>query len=70
MIVGVVDGLSRVGGGQVLGVLLAINVVERGTVDDEMGRFVYKRSGPGVGTIVGDVPEGTAEINLSKIVGN
>ena len=70
MIVGVVDGLSRVGGGQVLGVLLTINVVERTTVDGEMGRFMYKGSGPGVGTSVGDVPEGTAEVNLSKLLGN
>ena len=69
MIVGVVDGLGRVGARQVLGVILTVNVVEGGTVGGEVGRLVDKCSGPGVGTSVGDVPKGTAEVDNSELVG-
>jgi len=69
VIVGVVDGLGWVGACQVLGVILTVNVVEGGTVGGEVGRLVDKRSGPGVGTSVGDVPKGTAEVDNSELVG-
>ena len=51
-----------------LGAILTVNVVEGPTVFGEVGRLVDKRSGPGVGTSVGDVPEGTAEVDNSEVV--
>ena len=69
MIVGVVDGLRRVVCGQLFGVILTVNVVEGGTVVGEVGRLMDERSGPGVGTSVRDVPEGTAEADNSEFVG-
>ena len=68
MIVGVEDGLGWVGFGQVLGIGLTVNVVFSATVDGEVGRFVDKCSGLGVGTGVGGAPEGTAEVDRPEFV--
>ena len=69
MVVGVIDGLRRVGVGQVLSVILSVNVVQGSTVGSEVGRLVDECSGPGVGTRDEDIPEGTAEVNLSEFIG-
>jgi len=68
--VGVEDGLSWLGVRQVLASLLAVSVVLGTTVGGEMGGLVDKRPGLGIGTSGGCVPEGTAEVNRSKLVGD
>ena len=69
VIVGVEDGLSLIAEGQILGFTLAVNVVMSSAVDGEVGRLVDKRSGLGIGTDGGGLPEGTAEVDLSKLRG-
>jgi len=44
-------------------------MVAGATVEGEVGSLVNQRSGPGIGTDVACVPEGTAEVDNSKIVG-
>ena len=68
MTVGVEDGLSRIVDGQVLARGLTGCVVSSATVDGEVGRRVYKRSGLGIRTSVGGAPVGTAEVDLSILV--
>lgn len=69
MVVGVEDGLGWVGPSQVLGRTLTINVVTGATIDGEVGRLVNERSRPRVGTSVGGIPEGSAEVDQSELVG-
>lgn len=69
MIVGVVDGSGWVVGGQGFGWVLTVDVIEGATVGVEVGRLVDKCSGPGVSPGVGHVPESTAEVDLSEVVG-
>ena len=69
MIVGIVEGRIWVLDGQVLAVILTVNMIEGGTVDGEVGRLVDECSGPGIGTNIVYVPESTAEVDLSEIVG-
>ena len=69
MTVGVVDRLGYVTDSQVLTRSLTILVVLGATIDVEVGRFMYKRSGLGIGTGVGGAPEGAAEVDLSESVG-
>lgn len=68
MIVGVEDGRGWVSFGQVLGISLTMNVVFGVTVGIDAGSLVDKRSIPGVSTSVGDIPEGTAEVDRSVFV--
>jgi len=70
VIVGVVGGLRRAGFGQLLGLIDTVNVVEGATVFVEVGSLVDKCSGPGVGASIREVPEATAEVDLSELVGN
>jgi len=67
--VGIVDGPIRVTDGQALAGGLAVGVITGATIDGEVGGLVDKRSGLGVGTGVGGVPEGTAQVDLSELVG-
>jgi len=60
------DGPRWAAGGQILGVSPTVNVVEGATVDDQAGSLVNSRSGLGIGTGFGGVPEGTAEVDNSK----
>ena len=70
MTVSVVDGHSRVTDGQALAGSLAISVIVGATVDGEVRSLVDKRSGLGIGTGVGGIPEGTTEVYPSESVGN
>ena len=65
MTVGVVDSLRRVTGSQALAGRLTISVIVSAAVGGEVGRFVDKRSGLGIGTGVWGVPESAAQVNLS-----
>ena len=56
--------------GQCLGIFLTENVVYGGPVHDEMGRLVDKRSSLGIGTAVGELPEATADVDDSELIGN
>ena len=67
--VGVVDGLGRVANSQTLTGGLTISPVIGTTVNSEVGGLMNKSSGLGVGTNVWSVPEGTAQVNLSELVG-
>ena len=69
MAVSVVDGTSRVAGGQALAGRLTISVIVSAAVGGEVGRLMDKRSGLGIGTGVGGVPESTAQVNPSECVG-
>lgn len=66
MRIGIVDGISRVADGQRLGCRLTIDVVVGSAVGGEVGGFVDDGSGLGVGAGGGSVPEGTAEVDVSK----
>ena len=67
--VGVVDGLGRVANSQTLTGGLTISPVIGTTVNNEVGGLMNKSSGLGVGTNVWSVPEGTAQVDLSELVG-
>ena len=69
MTVGIEDGLAWIVDGQLLRCILTGSVVLGPTVLGEAGRLVDKRSGLRVGTVEGSVPEGTAEVDLSELVG-
>jgi len=69
MAVGVVDGPERVADSQVLAGSLTISPIIGATVDGEVGGLVNESSSLGVGTKVWSVPEGTAEVDLSELVG-
>ena len=67
--VSVEDRLIWVGDRQVPAILRTVSEVPGATVDGEVGNFVDERSGLGIGTVDGGVPEGTAKVNLSGEVG-
>jgi len=67
--VGVVDGPSWVVDSQCLAGRLTISPVIGATVGGEMRGLVNERSCLGIGTCVGSGPEGTAQVDLSKLVG-
>ena len=69
MVVGIEDGLCWIGDGQLLSIILTINVIQGPAVDGEVGTLVDKRSGLGIGTGTWSVPEGTTEVDLSGLVG-
>jgi len=69
MAVGIEDCHGWVADGQRLTTSLTVGVVIGTTVDGEVGGLVDKRSSPGIGTSVVGVPEGTAEVDLSELVG-
>jgi len=67
--VGIVDGPSRVSDGQVLATSLTVDPIMGATVSGEVRGLVDKRSGLGIGTGVGGVPEGTTQVDHSVCVG-
>jgi len=67
--VGVEDGRIWVADGQGLAVVLTVSVVFGTTVDGEVRSLVDKRPGLGIGTGFRSVPEGTAEVDASEIIG-
>ena len=67
--IGVEDGLVWVVPCQVPGFFLTVSVFIGATVVGEAGRHVDERSGLGIGTGGGGVPEGTAEVDRSELVG-
>ena len=69
MAVGVEDGQSRVIDGQVFAGSLAVSVVLGTAVNGEVGSLVDKRPSLGIGAGGGGVPEGTAEVDGSELVG-
>ena len=69
MTVGVVDGPIRVVIGQGLAGSLTVSPIIGTTVDGEVGGLVDKSSSLGVSANVGSVPEGTAQVDLSELVG-
>ena len=69
MAVGVEDGRSWVLDGQVLAVRLAVSVVPGATVGVEVGSLVDERSALGIGTGGGGLPEGTAKVDGSELIG-
>jgi len=48
---------------------MTVNVVAGSTVEGEVGSLMNQRSSPGIGTNVACVPEATAEVDNSEIVG-
>jgi len=64
--VGVGDGLRRVADSKFPAGSLTVSVIAGATVDGEVGGLVDKRSGLGIGTDGGGVPESTAQIDLSE----
>ena len=69
MAVGVEDGSVWVVEGQVLASILTVSVVPSSTVLSEVGSFMDKRPCLGIGTGGRGVPEGTAEVDDSEIIG-
>ena len=69
MTVGVVDGPSRVADSQVLASGLTVSPIVGTTVGVEMGGLMDKSSGHRVSTLVRSVPVGTAQVDLSILVG-
>ena len=69
MAVSVVDSLRWIADGQALAGRLTISMIAGTTVGGEVGGLVDERSGLGIGTSVRGVPEGTAQVDLSELVG-
>ena len=69
MAVGVEDSRSRVALSQGLAVILTVSVVFGTTIDSEVGSLVDKCPGLGIGTGGRGVPEGTAQVDGSEIIG-
>ena len=69
MAVSVVDGTSRVAGGQALAGRLTVSPIIGATVGGEMRRLVDESSGLGIGSGVRSGPEGAAQVDLSEGVG-
>jgi len=67
--VGVEDGLRWVVDSQLHGSGLTVSVVAGPTIVGEVGRLVDDRSGPRIGTGVGGIPESTAEVDRTELVG-
>ena len=66
MIVGVADRLVYVIDSQLLTISLTILVVLGAAVHLEVGSFMDKRSGLGIGTGIGGAPEAIAEVDRSE----
>ena len=69
VVIGVHDGPSWVTISQIHGTRPTVDVVLGATVDGEVGRLMDERSRLGVTTSAPGVPEGTTEVDLSKLVG-
>ena len=69
MVVSVEDGRVWLKEGQDLRIGLTVNLVNSATVDSKVGRLVDECSGLGVSTDIGGVPEGTAEVDRSILIG-
>ena len=68
VIVGIHDGLSRVGPSQILRRTWTVDVVLGAAVDGVVGGLVDERSSVGVVTGGRCVPEGTAEVDFPELV--
>ena len=69
MTVGIEDGLRWIADSQLHGSGLTVRVVTGTTVVGEVGRLVDDRSGPGISTGVGGIPESTAEVDCPELAG-
>ena len=69
MAVGVEGSPEWIAVGQTLTASLTVNVILSTTVDGEVGSLVDKGPGLGIGTGGGSVPESTAEVDGSEIIG-
>ena len=69
MTVSAADGASRVANSQALAGRLTISPIVGTTVDGEVRGLVNKSSSLGISTKVWSVPEGTAQVYLSVLVG-
>jgi len=67
--VSIEHGLRRVVDSQLHGSSLTVSVVTGTTIGGEVRRLVDDRSGPGIGTGVGGIPESTAEVDRPELVG-
>lgn len=67
--IGVEDGPTWVTFRQALTICTTVCIVLGATVEGEVGRLMDKRSSLGIGTGVGGLPEGAAEVDLSEFFG-
>ena len=70
MVVGVENGLTRIVDGQTPGISLTISVVNGATIGGELGRHLDERSGLGIRTDNGGIPESRADVDGSKLKRN
>ena len=69
VVISVHDGLGWIVHSQTLGIGMTVGVVLGTTVFGEVGRLVDERPSLGVGAKGWGIPEGTAKVDLSELVG-